>query len=45
MDTLLSLNPSLQPADQLEVQLRTAAGDARPAGLAQSADELDALVP
>ena len=30
MDTLLPLNQSLQPADQLEVQLRTAAGDARP---------------
>jgi hypothetical protein len=44
MDTLLPLNQSLQPADQLEVQLRTAAGDARRAGLPQSADALDALV-
>jgi hypothetical protein len=45
MDTLLPLNQSLQPADQLEVQLRTAAGDARRAGLPDSADALDALVP
>jgi hypothetical protein len=45
MDTLLPLNQSFQPADQLEVQLRTAAGDARRAGLTQSADALDALVP
>lgn len=45
MDTLLPLNQSLQSADQLEVQLRTAAGDARRAGLPQSADALDALVP
>ena len=45
MDTLLPLNQSLQPADQLEVQLRTAAGDARRAGLPQNADALDALVP
>ena len=45
MDTLLPLNQSLQPADQLEVQLRTAAGDARRAGLPRSADALDALVP
>lgn len=44
-DTLLPLNQSFQPADQLEVQLRTAAGDARRAGLLQSADALDALVP
>jgi hypothetical protein len=45
LDTLLPLNQSFQPADQLEVQLRTAAGDARRAGLPQSADALDALVP
>jgi hypothetical protein len=45
MDTLLPLNQSFQPADQLEVQLRTAAGDARRAGLPQCADALDALVP
>lgn len=45
MDTLLPLHQSLQPADQLEVQLRTAAGDARRAGLSQSAKSLDALVP
>jgi hypothetical protein len=45
MDTLLPLNQSLEPADQLEVHLRTAAGDARRAGLPQSADALDALVP
>jgi hypothetical protein len=45
MDTLLPLNQSLQPADQVEVQLRTAAGDARRAGLSQSAAALDALVP
>lgn len=44
-DTLLPLNQSLQPADQLEVHLRTAAGDARRAGLPQNADALDALVP
>jgi hypothetical protein len=44
-DTLLPLNQSLQPADQLEVQMRTAAGDARRAGLPQCADALDALVP
>jgi hypothetical protein len=44
-DTLLPLNQSLQPADQLEVQMRTAAGDARRAGLPDCADALDALVP
>jgi hypothetical protein len=45
MDTLLPLNQSLQPADQLELQLRTAAGDARRAGLPHSAAAFDALVP
>src|SRR5437763_11168085 len=44
-DTLLPLHESLKPADQLELQVRTAAGDARGAGLSHGAGALDKLVP
>jgi hypothetical protein len=44
-DTLLPLHGSLQPEDQLDLQVRTAAGDARHAGVERSAQALDELVP
>jgi hypothetical protein len=44
-DTLLPLHQSLHPSDQLELQVRTAAGDARRANIPDSAASLDALVP
>src|SRR4051812_14148836 len=44
-DTLLPLHQSLQPEDQLELQVRTAAGDARLAGIDGSAQSLEELVP
>src|SRR5918995_995620 len=43
-DTLLPAHQSLEPGDQLELQLRAAAGDARRAGIAAKADELEALL-
>jgi hypothetical protein len=42
-DTLLPAHESLEPADQLELQLRAAAGDARRAGAGPAADRLEAL--
>jgi hypothetical protein len=42
-DTLLPLHESLEAADQLELQVRTAAGDARRAGSTRGADALDGL--
>lgn len=44
-DTLLPSHESLGPGDQLQLQLRAAAGDARRAGIAAKADELEALLP
>jgi hypothetical protein len=44
-DTLLPLHQSLRPEDQLELQVRTAAGDARLAGIGRSAQALEDLVP
>jgi hypothetical protein len=44
-DTLLPGHESLEPGDQLQLQLRAAAGDARRAGIAAKADELEALLP
>ena len=44
-DTLLPLHQSLQPEDQLELQVRTAAGDARLAGVERGAQALEELVP
>ena len=44
-DTLLPMHDSLGPEDQLEVQVRAAAGDALRAGIGQSAGALQALVP
>jgi hypothetical protein len=44
-DTLLPAHDSLGPGDQLQLQLRAAAGDARRAGIAAKADELEALLP
>ena len=43
-DTLLPGHESLEPGDQLQLQLRAAAGDARRAGIAAKADELEALL-
>src|SRR5947209_19064682 len=42
-DTLLPLHESLEAADQLELQVRTAAGDARRAGSTRGADALNRL--
>ena len=42
-DTLLPLHGSLEAADQLELQVRAAAGDARHAGITRGADALDRL--
>src|SRR5436190_5705895 len=44
-DTLLPAHQSLEPADQLELQLRAAAGDARRAGAASGGASLEELVP
>ena len=44
-DTLLPLHHSLAPGDQLELQLRAAAGDARRAEIPERAAALDALAP
>jgi hypothetical protein len=44
-DTLLPGHESLGPGDQLQLQLRAAAGDARRAGIPGQADELEALLP
>ena len=44
-DTLLPAHQSLEPADQLELQLRAAAGDARRAGATSGGDSLEQLVP
>jgi len=44
-DTLLPAHQSLEPADQLELQLRAAAGDARRAGLASGSASLEQLRP
>jgi hypothetical protein len=43
-DTLLPGHQSLEHGDQLQLQLRAAAGDARRAGIAAKADELEALL-
>jgi hypothetical protein len=43
-DTLLPAHQSLEPADQLELQLRAACGDARRAGVTSEGADLDALV-
>jgi hypothetical protein len=43
-DTLLPTHQSLAPEDQLELQLRAAAGDARRAGIASRAHALEQLV-
>jgi hypothetical protein len=43
-DTLLPSHGSLEPDDQLELQLRAAAGDARRAGVTSMDASLDALV-
>jgi hypothetical protein len=43
-DTLLPAHGSLEPADQLELQLRAACGDARRAGVTSKGAELDELV-
>ncbi|MGH2985260.1 MAG: hypothetical protein ACRDLO_01060 [Solirubrobacterales bacterium] len=44
-DTLLPAHQSLEPKDQLELQLRAAAGDARRAGIPARAHMLEQLVP
>ena len=44
-DNLLPAHAGLKPEDQLELQLRAAAGDARRAGADAQAGELEALVP
>ena len=43
-DTLLPAHGSLEPADQLELQLRAASGDARRAGVRSKGASLDELV-
>ena len=43
-DTLLPAHESLEPADQLELQLRAACGDARRAGVTSKGAALDGLV-
>ena len=43
-DTLLPAHGSLEPADQLELQLRAACGDARRAGVTSKGAALDELV-
>ena len=44
-DTLLPPHGSLGPEDQLQLQLRAAAGEASRAGIVSKADELERLVP
>lgn len=44
-DTLLPLHDSLERGDQLELQVRAAAGDARRAKIADCATSLEALIP
>jgi hypothetical protein len=44
-DTLLPAHDGLAPPDQLELQLRAAAGDARRTGADSAADRLERLVP
>jgi hypothetical protein len=44
-DTLLPGHESLEPGDQLQLQLRAAAGDARRAGIAAKASELEDILP
>jgi hypothetical protein len=44
-DTLLPAHASLPPADQLELQLRAAAGDAKRAGVTSKSASLEDLVP
>jgi hypothetical protein len=43
-DTLLPAHQSLEPADQLELQLRAACGDARRAGVTSPGADLDELI-
>ncbi len=43
-DTLLPAHSSLEPADQIELQLRAAAGDARRAGVSSQSASLERLV-
>jgi len=45
VDTLLPLHNGLEQEDQLELQVRTAAGHARRVGSTRTADALEALVP
>ena len=44
-DTLLPGHASLGPEDQLQLQLRSAAGDASRAGIESKGDELERLLP
>jgi hypothetical protein len=44
-DTLLPAHQSLEPGDQLELQLRAAAGDAHRAGVASAPEALERLLP
>jgi hypothetical protein len=44
-DTLLPAHQSLEPADQLELQLRAAGGDARRAGIISGGAALEQLLP
>jgi len=44
-DTLLPTHQSLEPADQLELQLRAAGGDARRAGIISGGAALERLLP
>ena len=44
-DTLLPSHGNLEPADQLELQLRAAAGDARRAGIGSTGESLERLGP
>ena len=43
-DTLLPASGSLEPEDQLELQLRAAAGDARRAGIVAESESLERLI-
>lgn len=43
-DTLLPAHSSLEPADQVELQLRAAAGDARRAGVSSRSASLEGLI-
>lgn len=44
IDTLLPAHTSLEPADQIELELRAAAGDARRAGVSSRSASLEALI-